>query len=247
MVVRFRLAEWMVYLLAGYPHLLFALRMSLPAMASGFGIADDPWLRLSLIYGLLLGFGLLLGLVRRLPRWSASWIGFGLLFGLELLVHWFPEGLPGWVAGLLWLVAALLVLTFIARRDRLAAVLAALPIAPMFVWSLALSRIQDMPVEVLLLMAAGFVLGVLSVAIAHLERRWLAAPLLILTIGGFSLLISFAASSSQILPLHRAGLDGLLAWAGSEFGFLGTTALFTAPAWINLLLEQFRRRPVRQQ
>jgi hypothetical protein len=242
MIVRFRLANWLVYLLAGYPHLLFALRGSLPAMATGFGITDDPWLRLTLIYGLLLGFGLLLGLVRRLPRWSGSWIGFGLLFVLELLVHWFPEGIPAWVAGLLWLAVVLLALTFLARRDRLSAVLAALPVAPMFAWSLALSRIQDMPVEVLLLMASGFVLAVLSVALTHLERGWLAAPLVILTIGGFSLLISFAISSSQIPTPQIASLAGIFSWTGSEIGFLGTAALFTAPAWVNWLIEQFRTR-----
>ena len=207
-------------------------------MAAGFGLAGDLWLRLSLIYGLLLGFGLLLGLVRRIPRWSGSWIGFAMLFVLELLVHWFPQGGLAWAAGLLWLAAALLALTFLARRDRLTAVLAALPIAPMFVWSLALSRIEDMPVEVLLLMAAGFVLGVLSVALTHLGRGWLAAPLVILTVAGFSLLISFAVNAWEISSLARFSLDGLLAWAGSEFGFLLAVLLFTAPVWIDWLLKQ---------
>lgn len=243
MVVRFRLADWLVYMLAGYPHLLFALHSALPAMAADYSLAGDRWLRLSLIYGLLLGFGLLLALVRRIPRWSGTWIGFAMLFVLELLVHWFPQGRPAWLAGILWLGAAMLVLTFLARRDRLTAVLAALPIAPMFVWSLALSRIEDMPTDVLLLMAAGFVLGVLSVALTHLERGWLAAPLVILTVGGFSLLISFAVNSWEVTGLPRLSLNGLLAWAGSELSFLGAVLLFTAPVWIDWLLKQRHSQP----
>jgi len=178
--------------------------------------------------------------VRGLPRWSASWIGYGLLFGLELMVHWFPDGRLAWLAGLIWLAASLLALTFLARRDRISAVLAALPIAPMFVWSLALSRIEDMPFEVLLLMVSGFVLAVLSVALTHLERDWLSVPMVILTVGGFSLLISFAVSAWRIPPLQFASLNGVLAWAGSAIGFLGTVALFTAPAWVDWLVAQIR-------
>jgi hypothetical protein len=240
MVVRFRLANWLVYPLAGYPHLMFGLWRSLPALASEFGIANDSWTRLTLVYGLILGFGLLLGLAHGLPCWSGSWIGFNLLFGLELLVGWFPRGGLAWGAGLLWLAAAFFILTLLARRDRLTAVLAALPIAPMFVWSLALNRSPDMAVQVLLLMAAGFGLGVLSVAIAHLGKSWLAAPLVIVTIGGFSLLISFAVNAGQILPIQPASLGGLLFWIVSELAFLGTVALFTAPAWLSWLVEQFR-------
>jgi hypothetical protein len=214
--------------------------MSLPALAFGFGIVADSWARLTLVYGLILGFGLLLSLAHGLPRWSGSWIGFGMLFGLDALMVWFPQGGSAWAAGLLWLAAALSILTLLASRDRMAAVLAALPVAPMFVWSLALSRIPAMPLQVLLLMAAGFFLGVLSVALAHLGRAWLAAPLVIVTIGGFSLLISFVSSAGQILPIQPASLGGLLVWVASELAFLGAVTLFTAPAWLTWLFVTIR-------
>lgn len=240
MVVRFRLANWLVYPLAGYPHLMFGLWRSLPALASEFGIVNGSWARLTLVYGLILGFGLLLGLAHGLPCWSGSWIGFNLLFGLELMVGWFPRGGLAWGAGLVWLAVVFFILTLLARRDRLTAVLAALPIAPMFVWSLALNRVPDMVVQVLLLMAAGFVLGVLSVALAHLGPAWLAAPLVIVTIGGTSLLVSFVVSAGRILPILPERLGSIVFFAGSELAFLATAALFAAPAWLSWLVEQFR-------
>jgi hypothetical protein len=48
------------------------------------------------------------------------------------------------------------------------------------------------------------------------------------------------SSAGQILPIQPASLGGLLVWVASELAFLGAVTLFTAPAWLTWLVEQFR-------
>lgn len=145
--------SWRDAALAGLPHVLFALALYAPLLtynvtAHGLAVFFDPlreytrnsdtfprfWLQ-----ALLQAFWALTVIltVVGLPRWSASWIGYALHGLLGMLLQ-----LPGYVPALAlsWLALIVGVVFWLSRRDPLAGLLAVLPLAPMLVWLIQITR-----------------------------------------------------------------------------------------------------------
>lgn len=147
-------------LVGAAPHLLLAAAEGLPALPMAFG-----GLYLSGVHNLLLmAFGLSVIVVlavwgRRRRLWVAPWIGYGLAVALSLAtIFWRESGL------LLWLPLPGLVYFWLAYRDRLAGVLAAVPLVPVALTMLALDEVQP-PLTSALMLATGL-LAALATGVA---------------------------------------------------------------------------------
>lgn len=141
--------NWRVWgepVLAGLPHLLFALASEGSMLAYYLGgVYVDKQVPPLVFFGLIV-VSLILAGILRWPRWSAGWIGYA--FVLAQLTPMGPgsgytiagqvsSGIPFFWANLIFVVlvlAAVAVGLLLARRDRLRGLLMMLSAAPVFSW-----------------------------------------------------------------------------------------------------------------
>lgn len=175
---------WRAAVLAALPHVLYALMIYGPTVAYDvrtYGLDEIvaplrhslrpdfayptqlPYLFWTVVVGLSV-----VGLGRKVPRWSASWIGYGL------------HGLFGWIvnrdpnltllqAGLClsWVGLMFGGLYWLSQRDPLAALLLILPLAPMGIWLFQMETLVT-DLEGLVYLPASLVL---SIVVAFMVRR----------------------------------------------------------------------------
>jgi hypothetical protein len=112
---------------------LFGLSLYLRSAHPGGWLTRIPQPSLPIFWGLVL---FILFFARRLhwPRWSASWIGYGLVLLLSQFSLFLPSGALSTLAGISWLAFSAVVLFWLARRDWIAGLLAVLPVTPMWIW-----------------------------------------------------------------------------------------------------------------
>ena len=180
---------WRQALAGGLPHLLAGLAATLPALPLAWGGAylarlGSPllanWPPLEVAFGVLV-IAVLAVWGRRPRLWTCSWVGYGLLLALGLTMTglsagWFGPGLGHQlVAAMLWLVVASLVYLWLARRDRLGAVLAALALVPLLWTALMLDEVQP-PLASYLFLATALLTALATAAAIRLgdERRGIA-------------------------------------------------------------------------
>lgn len=238
---RFR-RTWPGLLLAALPHLAIAY---LVAGRWRFVPSD------LLLPGALLLLGMGYAWRRRWPRWSGSWLGYATVFAfvllLELTQQILPRHLPGyrlalapalgiWLPDaalwLLWLLAAFGGLLLLARRDPPAALLAIVPVAPVFLGSL-----EGTSTTLLLLAAA------LAAAIYLLRRLY---PALLLLLAA-NLLLWLPASYRDLLRAPFAADLSPGEMLGMMLGSFGGLMLWLAPPLLLILWQALRRRDRWQQ
>ena len=142
-------APWGQSLLAGLPHLIYALSVYgfqlLPLQS--YRIRDGYLiLPFNIVFWLIVLIGLAFAWRAGWLRWSATWIGYGVLLFVELLLV-LPtsgsstnEGLAI-LSGVFWILLAVGILVWTTRRDWLDGFLAVLPVMPMWYTFLALDGV----------------------------------------------------------------------------------------------------------
>lgn len=247
--------EWWAALLAGLPHLLYALVWYGPlwfydVSTYGLTMLADP-ARDYPRYGLTqLEFGrqgfwalvillCVIGLWRGTPRWSASWIGYGLLGLLDRAVNVDPNLSLVSVALLLgWLALAAGGLFWLSRRDPLTGLLAILPLAPMAFWSLEMDVVIS-NLEGFVYLPASLLVGLAAVFAVRTGsfRAGLWASLAVIVLAGLPIHYGSAYYPSPTFPAPAN--PGAV--AQGSFGDLIGLALVGAPLWLLLAWRTWRR------
>jgi hypothetical protein len=219
------------------PHLFYALALYLPLLVTK--TLNMPYYHgpgLPMFWGTV---AIVLLIARRLgwPVWSASWIGYGLVFLLGQMHLFFPAGFLSYLTGCIWLVAAAMILFWLARRSWISGLLAILPISPMWIWLARRESIIGSLDEAALYVSISLML-MLAVAVIVRLGRWQTALLLVLAM---ILAIGTPTSSSSPYPGGPALAnqpEGNI-WNGSGDLLSGYWLLLilTAPLWLMVLAK----------
>lgn len=239
--------SWRAALAGALPHLLAGLTVALPTLLLAFGgayLAD--WSRpLQFAFGVLV-VGVLALWGRRRVLWACSWVGYGLLLVLGVAVMPLLNAARyqlwlGPAALLLWMLMATLVYLWLAQRDRLGAVLAALALVPMW-WTL-LSLDEVAPSISAPIVAATALLTALATAAAIRlgdERR--GALLLVAANALIALPVSYVAIFHSPYPALLVGFGGhinVASVAASTAANLAlSTVLLLGPLWFHSLADR---------
>jgi hypothetical protein len=215
--------------LTGLPHLLYTVRLLLPELArpvSGSPAWEQPlhWLfALAILIGL--AWGLRLDPLKP-PRWVGSWAGYAFVLVLELILSSFVGSPTGTFGGLLWLLSYSAALLYLGRGDRMRAVLAVLPVAPVFIWSMSLEAIQAPSLAIGALLSAGLLMaGLSALSEGFIWGRQIFWTVVLATLLG-GLPVAYA---SQL----QGGGPGVPArMIGSLLGYLVAVGIFSWPAWL---------------
>ena len=241
--------SWLSAGLAGLPHLLYALALYLPLLITVTLVLPDYRGPALPAFWFIVAAVLIVAHRLGWPRWSSSWIGYGLAFLLDMINRVLPAGPLSFLAGLLWLSLTAILLLWLARRDWMSGLLAVLPVTPMWIWP-SLSSSASVTLEaVALYFSVSLMLSAAVVAILRLGR-WQTALLLILAvILATSKPASLGVPYTGSLPLQYQ-LDPA-PWSGPNGWMAGYTfaLLFTAPLWLMALWRhaQSRRRSLGTQ
>jgi len=163
----------------------------------------------------------------RWPVWCASWVGYGLVFMLSQINILLPSGPLAFLAGILWLILAVILLFWLTRRAWISGLLAILPVTPMWIWLTQLDSLSGSLSEAALYVSAGLMLSLAVIAIVRLGR-WQTALLLILAvILATGMPVSIGNSNSEV--------------DGSNTNYLFVLIL-TAPLWLMALGKHISHR-----
>ena len=201
------------------------------SLGRGTGLLPEPFTFWLLVLGVLV-----VARRRAWPVWSASWIGYALVFGLERTLSAGPNTWLTDLKFIAWLAAALAMIFWLARRDWLSGLLAVLPLAPMRVWWLGGEAASGFLSQALTFTSIGLMVCMAVTAMLR-SGRWQTAVLLILA-------VELAAG----IPVPYAGLAPPSPPAGlPNFGLenVGLLLLFTAPLWLLALWRQALRAAAR--
>ena len=229
--------SWLSAGLAGLPHLLYALALYLPLLVTkALNLPNYHGPGLPMLWGTV---AIMLLIARRLgwPGWSASWIGYGLVFLLSQMIAHFPIGLLSYLTGFIWLMAAAIILFCLARRSWISGLLAIFPISPMWIWLVRRESITGSLDEAALYVSISLMLMLAVAAIVRLGR-WQTALLLVLAV---ILAIGTPTSSSSPYPggptLANQTAGNL--WNGSSDPLSSYLLLLilTAPLWLMVLAK----------
>lgn len=234
--------SWLNACLAGLPHLLYALALYLPLLVTVTLVLPDYHRPALPAFWFMVALALIVARRRGWPRWSSSWIGYGLAFLLDQISRLLPTGPLSFLAGLAWLTLTTLLLLWLARRDWMSGLLAVLPVTPMWIWP-SLSGKGSVTLEAAALyFSVSLMLSASVVAIMRLGR-WQTALLLILalilaTSKPASLGVPYSGSLALEYQLNPAPWSGPNGWmAGYTFALL-----FTAPLWLMAFWRHALRR-----
>lgn len=168
-------------LLAGLPHLLFPLSLFLPLITSaglGLPVTARP---AQFTFWFITAVLLIFAWSRGWPRWSSSWIGYGLVFVLE---QFNAIGLEGWHARsvfIIWLVLTGFTLLRMGRRDWLSSLLVILPVTPMWLWWRAIPATDGILGKAMLFTSIGLSVFLVVAAVVRIGR-WQTAVLMLLAV-----------------------------------------------------------------
>jgi hypothetical protein len=234
--------SWGAAILAGSPHFLYALALYLSSLIGTlFGIPFF-WRASEWAFIVLMIAALLLAWRRGWPRWSASWIGYGLVWILAALVSRFYDGVPGVIAISVWLILVAATIFILARRDQLAVLLAVLPMTPMWLWYLGLDGVRGVVPEAVLYIIAGLLM---ALAVGTVVRRgsWLPGVwFLLAVILAVSLAVSYGEVYHSNVPAPYAAEPTVANFLLSLIGMVIFCVAFTAPLWLLFLWRWGRRR-----
>ncbi len=231
--------------LTGLPHLLYTLRLLLVGLVGWLGGAQFWDLLANLLFAGAILYGLQAGLrpnFRNPPRWVGPWAGYSLLLLLEAVLGTFLGSPSGTFGGILWLVLYSAALIYLGRGDRMRSVLAALPIAPMFIWSTALESALTSGAHLLPALLATLFGGlVLAGASALFEGfmwgRQVFWTVVIATLAG-GLPVAYV---SQVLEAaQESSAAGQV--VGALIGYLIAAAIFSWPAWLGIFWDWVKRK-----
>ena len=239
-------------LLAGLPHLLYPWaifgRVYLSSLFYRRQVGTSS-LAMDLAFWALVLVGLGCAWRRSWPRWSATWIGYGLVMALELLWVLTTTGgsadpIIAILVGIFWLVLMVAFLDRIARRDWLDGLLAVLPIVPMWISVLALELIIGDEASIFLV--DGLVMSLFVILIVRRGKLLTGMGLMLAAITWVGLPIAYArvyhtgfipSSAPSQRPDSLGVLVGYLTYLVAFF-------IAAAPVWLVGLWKWFRQRGI---
>jgi len=243
--------NWKVWgepILAGLPHLFFALASEGAMLAYYLGDAYvDKQIPPLVFFGLIVVFLILAGILRW-PRWSAGWIGYA--FVMAQLTPLGPgsyytiagkvsSGIPFFWANLIFVVlilATVVIALLLARRDRLKGLLMMLSAVPVFSW---LSVDFVIPLARLIsFLAIGLATAVAAGIIFRTQRVWRGVVVALVVCLVVSLCVAYI-STYQALGTAEPSVANL----GKAFisGLLVNAMLVTWPVWVWELFKRARQ------
>jgi hypothetical protein len=232
---------WLEAILAGLPHLLYALAMELPPLL--WVLFDVPynWRPPRLALWVLVGVMLIVGWRRGWPRWSGSWIGFGLVFALYRGMSFFPHGPMAHVTMIAWLTLVGVTYFWLAQRDRLSGLLAVFPLVPMFTAYIGLDVAIETLIESPVFIGVGLLAALGAAVIVRLGSWragvWLALAVVLVT----QIPVSYAATyHSNLRPPYEISPTASNLIKGVLGGLLALV-IFSAPLWLSALWQQGKR------
>ena len=232
-----RPGSWLSAGLASLPHLLYALALYLPLLVTkALNLPHYHGPGLPMFWG---SVAIVLLIARRLkwPGWSASWIGYGLVFLLSQMITHFPIGLSSYLTGFIWLMFTAIVLFWLARRSWISGLLAILPITPMWIWLERRESITGSLDQAALYVSISLMVMLAVAAIVRLGR-WQTALLLILAV---ILAIGTPTSSSSSYPgspiLANQPEGNLWNGSGASISNYLLMLVLTAPLWLMALAK----------
>lgn len=188
-------------------------------------------------FALLIVIGLLIAWRRKWPQWSTTYLGFGLLNLILLIVIISPNGI---MPGIGFLVFFGLVVIWSARRNLFHGFLTALPFATMFPWVLTMDGIIGWEIETFLFITAGLLMAMALFAGLRIGNPVLTFIFILLVCGivtGANAYYSTYFSNMRFPPEPNPILVG----QGFGIGLL-FILIFTAPVWISALVRWFQIR-----
>lgn len=250
--------SWWAATLAGLPHLLYALMIYAPVMiyelrTYGWDEIFAPFrhserwdytypTQLIPAFWSLVAIMSAVGLWRGLPRWSASWLGYGLAGAWGAVIQFNSPDLTfaGVVMILAWLVLMVGGLLWLSRRDLLTGLLVVLPLVPMGSWLFAMEVVIT-DLEGLLYISAGLLIGLAAALAVRRGSFWFGVWVTAGVIVVMSLPINYSAAyyPSPAFPIAANPLSVML----SPLGDLLTFTLCGAPLWLLLAWRIGRRLP----
>jgi hypothetical protein len=245
-------APWRLALLAGLPHLLY------PAAAYGYQILHWQPYRTGNGYQIepsaLAFWGLVLcGLVfawrAGWPRWSATWVGYGLVLLTELLVVLPTTGVSpieslAIFLGISWFLITIYLLAWTARRDWLAGFLAVLPLMPMWSTYLALDGVIGNEAPIFYVDGALMALIVTWIVRQGNPFRGLGWILAALLLVGLPVAYATVYYSNSQPPVGPAPTPYPGAVVSTFIQYLLGYAIVSVPVWVTAVIQRRRRERI---
>ena len=239
---------WGEPILAGLPHLLFALSSEGSMLAYYLGdVRIDKQVPPLVFFGLIV-VSLILAGILHWPRWSAGWIGYAFVMAQLMplgpgsrytIAGQVSSGIPFFWANLIFVVlvlAAVVIGLLLARRDRVKGLLMMLSAVPVFSW-LSLDAVNPM-VRLVSFVAIGLATAVAAGIIFRMQRVMhgvgvaLALSLVVsLSVAYLSTYQTFLATEPAVAALMISFISGLVVSA----------MLVTWPVWVWEAFEQVRQ------
>jgi hypothetical protein len=233
---------WGEPLLAGLPHLLFVL------VSGGYVLAVRQILSL-VVFGLIVAALVFAG-IKRWPRWSAGWIGYGLVMAqLTPLGPGSQYTFVGRVASVIpyaWanlifvvqVVAAVVISLLLARRDRLSGLLMVLPAVPVL-WSVLALDTTRAGVKLPLFVAIGLATALLAGGLSRTQRVWRGVGIALAVNLLISLPVAYVTTYHAAYGAARPTAADMM--ASFALNLIVGSVLIAGPVWGWELLERIWR------
>ncbi|MBN1812322.1 MAG: hypothetical protein JXA14_10835 [Anaerolineae bacterium] len=241
---------WGEPLLAGLPHLLFVLALEGATLIRYLGSASvDKQVPPLVFFGLIVAALVFAG-TQRWPRWSAGWIGYGLVMAQltplgpgsqYTITGGIASGIPFVWAGLIFVaqvVAAVVLSLLLARRDWLSGLLMVLPSVPVL-WSALALDIVRAEVRLPLLVAIGLVTALLAGGLSCTKRAWGGVGVALAVNLSINLSVAYVATYHGSYEIAKPTVADMVASFG--FNLIASSVLITGPVWGWELLERIWR------
>jgi hypothetical protein len=211
--------------------------LRLPNDWEGYQIGDQMYPLELLFWGLILA-GLIFAWRTGWLRWSATWIGYGLLALAEVLLVMTTSGLHineplVVVSGITWLVLVIAILVWTTRRDALDGVMAVLPVMPMWYTALALDGVAGH--EAPLFYVDGLLMALIVAWVVRQGEPLRGLAWILVAVAAVALPLSFATVyySNAILAATPTPGGVITTFVMMLLGFV----CFCLPVWLTAIIR----------
>lgn len=251
-------APWRQAVLAGLPHLLYVLSLEVPSLLRVLTSESVNWHVVRYAFWALVVLVLIFAWRRGWSRWSASWVGYGLVLSFDLLIdiaqnrlRYFHAAEPyisllEGVVVIIWLVMTTAVFFWMAKRDWFSGLLVVLPVVPIFFTYIVLDGVKGTVPEALLFIAAGLLMSLVVVGIVRTGNLRAGVWLVLVAFIVIQFSISYASTYHSNVPIQYAVDPTLTNVVKGVFGGVIIFAIFSAPLWLSALWTLGHRLIVRK-
>ena len=228
------LTPWWQAVLAGLPHLLYPVSIEIPTLVRVLTSGSVNLNFLHNTFWVLVVVALVFGWRRKWPRWSASWVGYGLVLAFGILIdtaQTYYGALLENVAVLIWLVLTAAVFFWMAKRDWLSGLLVVLPVAPMFSTFISLDGVKGTVPEALYFIAVGLLMMLVVMAIVRSGNLRVGVLLVLAAFVVISLPLTYATTYHSNRPEYFAYEPTVSDMVRGFFISALVFVIFATPLW----------------